>query len=274
MTFEFVHVGGDLIRNSTVMKAAARGQVPTWKRRGRAVWHLEGAAGGRVPRHEMRMSHHDEELCAVIARMALAGDGVVLGLGSRTSTVSRKDVSTIIAKPVVKSVAHADSKLVIVRGRVYTTANVESSGKGTDSESLVTQSGSIGSSGQSCANYQEKGSPGVKCRKVQKRRILLRKSYVRIARGKARQRENNGKAAADGEGKGPLRDRKRATGRRAGKDKDNSESEEELAFDGMEEEIPRQNLLNSAPITTYTARPTLVIDHAIAADKVVHAGSL
>ncbi|OAE25939.1 hypothetical protein AXG93_1712s1170 [Marchantia polymorpha subsp. ruderalis] len=141
------------------------------------------------------MSHHDEELCAVITRMALAGDGVVLGLGmavlavrtwlkfrshskalkqvqetpltriadlrslilqkddkgsietpdfvsgSRTSTVSRKDVSTIIAKPVVKSVAHADSKLVIVRGRVYTTANVESSGKGTDSDSLVTQNG-------------------------------------------------------------------------------------------------------------------------------------
>ncbi|KAG6546930.1 hypothetical protein Mapa_011546 [Marchantia paleacea] len=137
------------------------------------------------------MSHHDEELCAVITRMALAGDGVVLGLGmavlavrtwlkfrshskalkqvqetpltriadlrslilqkddkgsietpdfvsgSRTSTVSRKDVSTIIAKPVVKSVAHGDSKLVIVRGRV----NVESPGKSTDSESLFTQNG-------------------------------------------------------------------------------------------------------------------------------------
>ncbi|OAE28676.1 hypothetical protein AXG93_312s1050 [Marchantia polymorpha subsp. ruderalis] len=95
----------------------------------------------------------------------------------------------------------------------------------------------------------------------------------RIARGKARHRENNGKAAADGKGKGPLRDRKRATGRRAGKDKDNSDSEEELAFDGMEEEIPRQNLLNSALRTTYTARPTLVIDHSIAGEKIVHAGS-
>ncbi|BBN10394.1 hypothetical protein MPTK1_5g03230 [Marchantia polymorpha subsp. ruderalis] len=95
----------------------------------------------------------------------------------------------------------------------------------------------------------------------------------RIARGKARHRENNDKAAADGKGKGPLRDRKRATGRRAGKDKDDSDSEEELVFDGMEEEIPRQNLLNSALRTTYTARPTLVIDHSIAGDKIVHTGS-
>jgi hypothetical protein len=27
------------------------------------------------------MSHHDEELCALLAKMALAGDGVVLGMG-------------------------------------------------------------------------------------------------------------------------------------------------------------------------------------------------
>ncbi|CAM6110754.1 unnamed protein product [Calypogeia fissa] len=139
------------------------------------------------------MSHHDEELCAAIARMALAGDGIVLGLGMgflavRTwlkfwshsvalkqvhdtpvtriadlhSLVKEEDKSEkdpqkaapgswklavynedlVVARPSLESVAKQQSKLVIVRGKVYPRAMVQSTGTKGESDALMAQTGS------------------------------------------------------------------------------------------------------------------------------------
>ncbi|KAL2644637.1 hypothetical protein R1flu_012224 [Riccia fluitans] len=88
---------------------------------------------------------------------------------------------------------------------------------------------------------------------------------------KGKQRDTDGQAAVDGKGKGILQEKKR--GKRAGNQKGFSDSEEELAFDGMEEEVPKHNLLNSALRTTYAARPTLVLDPSAGVGKLRHAGA-
>ncbi|KAL2650526.1 hypothetical protein R1flu_018654 [Riccia fluitans] len=141
------------------------------------------------------MSHYDDELRAIITRLALAGDGLVMGLGMavlavrtwlkfrshsralkqiretpvtsiadlrslilrdndksssenqesipgpRYPTISSKDLSTKIRKTGGKPSAQEKAKLVIVRGRVYTTAAVDSGGRSTDIDALITENG-------------------------------------------------------------------------------------------------------------------------------------
>ncbi|KAL3701116.1 hypothetical protein R1sor_019138 [Riccia sorocarpa] len=141
------------------------------------------------------MSHYDDELRAIITRLALAGDGFVLGLGMavlavrtwvkfrshskalkevqetpltsiadlrslilgdndksssetqelilapRYSTISSKDLFTKSRKTVGKSPGQGKEKLVMVRGRIYTTPAGDPRGRSAESELLHSESG-------------------------------------------------------------------------------------------------------------------------------------
>lgn len=92
--------------------------------------------------------------------------------------------------------------------------------------------------------------------------------------GKGRMREANAKAPmlANRVRGSPISRRKRIGSRREGKEKETSDSEEELAFDG-EEEKPSFNLLNSSLRATYNGRPSLVLESSNVAEKNGFVGS-
>jgi hypothetical protein len=93
----------------------------------------------------------------------------------------------------------------------------------------------------------------------------------RNAGGKSRMREANGKALMASKNRElPFR-RKKIGSRREGKDKETSDSEEELAFE--EDEKPNFNLLNTSLRVTYNGRPYLVPESPNVLEKNARAGS-